>query len=165
MIKSVVRKVASFFYTRWCGRSLQGERTGLKINGMCRLGRSARVGRNCNFNGARFYGRGKVTIGHNFHSGRGLIILTENHNYHGRAIPYDDSVVIKDVSIGDNVWLGMNVMILPGVKIEEGVIVQAGAVVSSNIPALSIAGGNPARMIRMRDADHYFTMKKNGCFH
>ena len=37
------------------------------------------------------YGKGYVTIGSNFHSGRECMIITENHNYEGTAIPYDDT--------------------------------------------------------------------------
>ncbi|MDT8904340.1 maltose O-acetyltransferase [Pseudomonas sp. NFACC09-4] len=120
------------------------------------------LGANANFNGARTYGGGKVYIGENFHSGLGLKILTQSHNYRGESIPYDKTVIVKDVVIGDNVWFGMDVMVLPGVRIGEGVIIQAGSVVSKSIPDLAIAGGNPAEVIRFRDKDHYLKMKQDG---
>ena len=40
------------------------------------------------------------------------------------------------------------VIILPGVSIGEGAIVGAGAVVTHNIPAYSVAVGNPARVVK-----------------
>lgn len=160
-----LRKLMSFLLTKWCGKDIDCRKGAPKIHGFCRLGKNLSIGLNGNFNGATIYGCGKVTIGDNFHSGKGLVILTQNHNYMGTALPYDNSVVIRNVVIGDNVWLGMNVTLLPGVEIGEGVIVQAGSVVSSNISALEIVGGNPARLIKSRDAAHYSKLKANGDFH
>ena len=65
-------------------------------------------------------GNGMVTIGSNFTLGGGILILTSNHNYEGKAIPYDNTMVDGNVIIEDNVWLGQNVTILQGVKIGEG---------------------------------------------
>lgn len=52
------------------------------------------------------------------------------------------------VIIKKNVWIGDKVTILPGVIIEEGVIVGANSIVTSNIPAFSLVGGIPAKIIR-----------------
>lgn len=54
----------------------------------------------------------------------------------------------KPIKIGDNAWIGMNCIILKGVTIGEGAIIGAGSVVTKNIPAWTIAGGNPAKVIR-----------------
>ena len=45
-----------------------------------------------------------------------------------------------------------------------GVIVQAGSVVHGKIPALSIAGGNPAKPFAVRDAGHYNALKQKGAY-
>ncbi len=55
------------------------------------------------------------------------------------------------VKIGCNVWIGENVCILSGVTIGDGAIVGAGSVVTKDIPAQSIAVGNPAKVIRLFD--------------
>jgi virginiamycin A acetyltransferase len=55
-----------------------------------------------------------------------------------------------DTRIGHDVWLGYRTLIMPGVTIGDGAIVAAGSVVVDDIPAYAIAGGNPARVIRMR---------------
>ena len=99
-------------------------------------------------------------FGNNFHSANGLKILTSFHNYEGARIPYDETVITKDVVIEDNVWIGLDVIILGGVTIGEGAIIQAGSVVSQSIPALSIAGGNPARKFKERNREHYYALKK-----
>lgn len=129
------------------------------------LSRNTHLSHNPNFNGMSIKGNGHVYIGNNFHSGEGCLILTSNHNYNGKAIPYDDTNINKDVVIEDNVWLGDRVIILGGVKIGEGVIIQAGAVVVNDIPALAIAGGNPAKIFKYRDAKHYWELKKLKKFH
>lgn len=54
----------------------------------------------------------------------------------------------KPVEIQDYVWIGANVIVLPGVCIGRGSVIAAGSVVVSDIPPLSVAGGNPARVIR-----------------
>ncbi len=54
----------------------------------------------------------------------------------------------KPVTIGNNVWIGGSVTILAGVTIGDNCTIGAGAVVTHNIPANSIAVGNPARVIK-----------------
>ncbi|MNH37045.1 Virginiamycin A acetyltransferase [compost metagenome] len=45
----------------------------------------------------------------------------------------------------------MNVSICPGVSIGDGCVVAMGSVITANVPPYSIIGGNPARVIKMRD--------------
>ncbi|WHS62000.1 acyltransferase [Pseudomonas sp. G2-4] len=161
MFKYVVKKILSEIFYLTSGRNFVASSGRPKINGFCRFGAKLVLGANANFNGARTYGAGKIHVGDNFHSGVGLKVLTQSHNYNGESIPYDRTVIVKDVVIGDNVWFGMNVMVLPGVRIGEGAIIQAGSVVSKSIPDLAIAGGNPAEVIRFRDKNHYFKMKQD----
>lgn len=93
------------------------------------------------------------------------MIITSNHNYEGDAIPYDGTHVVKDVRIGECVWFGSRVTVLPGVTVGEGAIIQAGAVVVNDIPAYAIAGGNPARVFKYRDKEHFEKLKNEGKFH
>lgn len=57
-------------------------------------------------------------------------------------------VKISPVTIGDKVWIGFNSIILCGITIGEGAVIGAGSVVTHDIPAWSVAAGNPARIIR-----------------
>lgn len=137
----------------------------LRVNFYTRVNRLTILGNNFNSNGLRVIGDASLHIGDNFHCGQGCIIITENHNIHGNAIPYDDTYVSKPVKISDNVWLGVNVIVLPGVTIGEGSVIQAGAVVVRDVSPLSICGGNPAVPFSSRDSDHYELMKQLNRFH
>ena len=79
----------------------------LFVGGKTVVTRNTWLGNNVNFNGMTISGRGKVTIGDNFHSGPECIFITSIHNYdHGEAIPYDLTHIKKKIVIGENVWLG-----------------------------------------------------------
>lgn len=52
------------------------------------------------------------------------------------------------IEIGDNVWIGTRAIILKNVTIGDGSIIAAGAVVTKNVPPMSIAAGNPARVVK-----------------
>ena len=137
----------------WCGGfSTVNKNTVLK-NNVC-------------FNGMRIMGNGNVTIGQYFHSGVEVLMITQNHNYDkGEAIPYDDTYIYKDIEIGDFVWLGSRVMILPGTKIGEGAIIQGGSVVHGEIPPYAIAGGNPTKVFKYRNIEHFEKLKAEKKFH
>lgn len=74
-------------------------------------------------------------------------------------IPYDSTTIKSDVIIGDFVWIGAKVIILPGTVIGEGAIIQAGSVVHGEIPPYAIAGGNPAKVFKYRNIDHFIKLK------
>jgi chloramphenicol O-acetyltransferase type B len=138
----------------------------LKVNAPAQVTPNTWLGNNVNFNGMTIQGKGKVSIGNNFHSGMECLIITDIHNYDsGTAIPYDDTYIVRDVTIEDNVWLGTRVIILGGVTIGEGAIIQAGSVVVSSIPKYAIAGGHPARVFKNRDIEHYESLKQQRRFH
>ena len=52
------------------------------------------------------------------------------------------------VTIGNNVWIGGGAILLPGVTIGDNVVIGAGSIVTKDIPANSVACGNPCRVIR-----------------
>lgn len=113
-------------------------------------------GNYCSTNGITVKGYGKVLIDDYLHTGVELLILTTNHNYKkSTLLPYDLDEEIKDVIIKRAVWIGDKVTIMGGVTIGEGAIIQAGSVVVSSIPDYAIAGGNPAKVFKYRDIEHY----------
>lgn len=54
----------------------------------------------------------------------------------------------RPIAIGSDVWVGGGAIICPGVTIGDRAVIGAGSVVTRDIPADSIAVGNPARVIR-----------------
>ena len=54
----------------------------------------------------------------------------------------------KPITVGNNVWIGGNCTILPGVTIGDGCTIGAGSVVVSDIPAGTVAVGNPCRPVK-----------------
>ena len=66
----------------------------------------------------------------------------------------------QPVYIEDDVWLGGNVVVLPGVRIGKGSVIGAGSIVTKNIPPMSIAAGNPCKVIRkITDEDKKYCAK------
>lgn len=55
-----------------------------------------------------------------------------------------------DVNIGNDVWIGSNAVIMSGVTIGNGAVIGAYSVVAKNIPAYSVAVGNPVQIKRFR---------------
>ena len=110
-------------------------------------------------NGMHISGGGKVVLGNYFVAGFDSQIISDSHNYEGNDIPYDGTFIKEGVIIEDFVWIGAKVIILPGTRIGEGAIIQAGAVVHGQIPPFAIAGGNPAKVFKYRDKEHFLQLK------
>jgi len=55
-----------------------------------------------------------------------------------------------DTVIGNDIWIGYDATIMPGVNIGDGSIIASCSVVTKDVPAYSIVGGNPAKLIRRR---------------
>lgn len=94
-----------------------------------------------------------ITIGNGVLTGRWVTITD---NAHGHATmeemtlpPALRPLAIKgDITIGNNVWIGDKATILSGVTIGDGAIVAANAVVTTHVPAHSVVGGCPARVLK-----------------
>lgn len=115
-----------------------------------------RIGQNVGINAGAYWGcEGGLTIGDNCRFARDVTIYTRNHSYHGKSLPYDDTNVMRPVTIGANVWVGINVTILPGATIGDGAIIGAGSVIHGTVPPRAIVGANGYRQLGERDEAHY----------
>jgi len=87
---------------------------------------------------------------------------------HGVVVLSHDFIrnLYTDTYIGTHCFIGMNSIILPGVRIGDHVIIGAGSVVTKDIPAYSIAAGNPASVIKTHDGlqqlEVFYNWQKNG---
>lgn len=88
----------------------------------------------------------EVHIGNHVFIGPGVHIYTATHPTNPQERLQNQFA--KPVSIGDNCWIGGNTVICPGVSIGEGCTIGAGSVVTKNIPANSVAVGNPAKVLK-----------------
>lgn len=89
-----------------------------------------------------------IEIGNHVFLHRGISIL--NHDYTSWVFTelYDDFIPSHSrVKIGNNIWFGYNCTVLRGVTIGDNCIIALGSVVSKDIPANSVAGGVPAKVI------------------
>jgi acetyltransferase-like isoleucine patch superfamily enzyme len=60
----------------------------------------------------------------------------------------DFAIGSAPVSIGRRCWLGFNTAVMKGVSMGEDSIAAAGSMVLKDVPALTLVGGNPARVIK-----------------
>ena len=90
---------------------------------------------------------GKIKIGNRVLIGPGTGLFTAIHPIDPeiRATGIEKGV---DITLEDDVRIGGNATILPGVTIGKGAIIGAGSVVTKDIPKMTIAAGNPAKVIR-----------------
>ena len=106
------------------------------------IGDNTRIGIHCTV-------IGPVTIGSHVNLAQGITVTALNHNFSDPSLRIDEQgVSTKAVVIGDDVWIGANAVILPGVTIGSHVVVAAGAVVTKDVPANTLVGGVPAKVIK-----------------
>lgn len=113
-----------------------------------------------------------ISVGRNFYSNFNMVILD------GAPVTFGDNVFVapncgfytaghpldyvsrnkgleyaRPIKVGNNVWIGAQVCVLPGVTIGDNCVIGAGSVVNKDIPANSLAAGNPCRVIRSIESD------------
>jgi virginiamycin A acetyltransferase len=59
----------------------------------------------------------------------------------------------SSITIGNDVWIGAHAIILSGVTIGNGAVIAAGAIVTKDVPAYTVVGGVPAKVIKVRFND------------
>ncbi|MBQ0837691.1 DapH/DapD/GlmU-related protein [Lactiplantibacillus pentosus] len=86
---------------------------------------------------------GGIFIEDNVQIAPNVSLITANHDINQMNI-----LNTAPIRIQANAWVGTNVTILPGITIGTGAIVGAGAVVTKDVPAHTVAVGNPAKVIK-----------------
>lgn len=135
-------------------REIMGRLTGKKIDETFRLfppfytdfGKNITIGKDVFINsGCHFQDQGGITIGDGSLIGHNVVLATINHDLNPANHRKNHYAPIR---IGCSVWIGSNATILPGVTIGDWAVVAAGAVVAKDVPANTIVGGVPARILK-----------------
>ena len=84
---------------------------------------------------------GRAIVGKRCHIGAGTVLA-------GVIEPASATPVVVE----DNVMIGANAVVIEGVRIGENAVVAAGAIVLEDVPPNAVVAGNPARVVKMRDA-------------
>lgn len=121
--------------------------TSTTLNG---IGSHIRIGNNVGIGEFAYLGgAGGLEIGDDCIIGQYFSCHPENHVFD------DPSQLIRlqgttrqGIQIGSNCWIGAKVTVLDGVRIGDGCVIAAGAVVTRSMPANSVVGGVPARVIK-----------------
>lgn len=95
-----------------------------------------------------------VTIGDRVMLGPNVSIFAATHETDVKS-RRENIEFAKPVTIGDDCWIGGHTVILPGVTIGQGCTIAAGAIVTKDIPAWSVAMGQPARVVKKVDPVEY----------
>ncbi|MGY3944964.1 sugar O-acetyltransferase [Aeromonas tecta] len=120
---------------------------------ICEFGRNIHIGEKTFFNfNVTILDVGEVHIGNNVLLAPNVQIYTATHSLN-HLERRNWTAYNKPVQIGDDCWIGGGAIICPGVTIGPRSIIGAGAVVTRDIPADSLAVGNPARIIRTLSPD------------
>ncbi len=93
----------------------------------------------------------KIFLGDNVRCGSKVFFITHDvihsmlNNREGNDFDFKEK--IGEIHVGDNVFIGSNTTILYDVNIGSNVVVAAGSLVNTDVPANSVVGGVPARVL------------------
>ena len=110
--------------------------------GKFRMGKHSVVNFGCYLDNRR-----GIEIGSNTAIAHNTKIYTLGHNIHSSQFETKGA----EVKIGNNVFVFSNVLIMPGVVIGDGAVILPGSVVTKSVEPFTVVGGNPAKIISMRD--------------
>lgn len=136
----------------------------VKLKGGVYITGNVEIGRYTSINGPNvdIYAKlNKVKIGKFCSIARNVSIQEFNHNFNNlstylisknlaKSSGIEDFSSKGGIIIGNDVWIGAHSVVLSGVTIGDGAIIAANTVVSKDVPAFSIFGGNPGKVIKYR---------------
>lgn len=93
-----------------------------------------------------------ISIGNRVLIAEGCSIYdNNNHPIDPEARAKNEPVGQKDIApvvIEDDAWIGAHSIILKGVTVGRGSVVATGSVVTKDVPAMTVAAGNPAKVVK-----------------
>lgn len=107
-------------------------------------------------------GGGGLSIGNDCIVGQYFSCHPENHHYDSTELPIRlQGVSRKGIKIGANCWIGSKVTVLDGVTIGDNCVIAAGAVITKSMPANSVIGGVPAKVLKERVSEEVLAAHYN----
>lgn len=94
--------------------------------------------------------RGGIVIEDDARIAANVQLITNNHDLYDRAI-----LPCKPVLIRKGAWIGAGATVLPGVCVGKYAVVGAASVVTKDVPDYAVAVGNPAKVIKVLDAERF----------
>ncbi len=120
----------------------------IEQNLFCDLGFNVEIGENFYSNhNLTLLDCDKITFGDNVFIGPNCGFYAVGHAVD--ATERNDRVyTLSPITVGNNVWIGGHVSVMLGVTIGDNSVIGAGSVVTKDIPANSVAVGNPCKVIK-----------------
>lgn len=114
------------------------------------VGKYIKIGNNVGIGEYAYLGGGGgLEIGDDCIIGQYLSCHPENHNFDDSSkLIREQGVTRQGIKIGKNCWIGSKVTVLDGVTVGDNCVIAAGAVITKDMPANSVIGGVPAKVIK-----------------
>jgi galactoside O-acetyltransferase len=94
---------------------------------------------------------GSIRIGNSVLVGPGVVMRSSDHVFTSRDVPIRmQGHTAGNIVIEDDTWVGANAIIVGNVCIGRGAVIAAGTVVVEDVPAYTVVGGVPAKLIKVR---------------
>ena len=128
----------------------------IRSKSLINIGNNVQINKNVTMDATGSLG---IYIGSQVSIGPGCYLRSANHSFSDDVPIQQQGWDCKEISfenkkysivIEDDVWIGANAIILSGAHVGRGSVLSAGTLVSSVIPAKSVVGGNPGRVIKKR---------------
>lgn len=143
IVAKKIRQLAGKLMFEQCGRNVDIGRK-ISFSSKVSLGDNSGIGDFCHING-------ELCIGRDVMMSPNCAFIASNHITGRTDIPMNRQGGIgRAIHVGDDVWIGFGVIVLSGVHIGDGSIIASGAVVAKDVPAYSVVGGVPAKVIKYR---------------
>src|SRR4051795_11588615 len=130
---------------RW---SWIGHGTKIRVHeGECEIGAKSVLGQECTISAFQH-----VAIGRECVIADRVMLIDFDHGVVEVERPIRHQGIYKrDVNVGSNCWIGYGACILRGVTVGDNTVIGSNTVVTKDLPANAVAGGTPARVLRMRE--------------
>jgi acetyltransferase-like isoleucine patch superfamily enzyme len=145
-VKFEIGKHASVTLGRW---SWLGHRCKIRAHeGEISIGAKSVLGQECTISAYQHVSIGRECIV----ADRAMLIDFDHGMVEVERPIREQGIYKRDVRVGHNVWMGYGACVLRGVTIGDNCVIGTNSVVTKDVPDNAVAGGVPARVIRMREA-------------